>query len=128
MSTPTYVIKKVGDQYIPVAQDTCPGVRAAWIAGGAGLGIFGWRRGGVLGGLAALAGAGLIVRGVLGYNPLDLCCAKDGDRDGAPHDSPSFQNDSKNRSSQVPKDVVDEQLMESFPASDPPASTRTTVS
>jgi hypothetical protein len=117
MNTPSYVVRKIGDRYVTVKRDTGPLATTAWIVGGTCLALRGVQRGGLRGGIAFMAGIGFIVRGALGYNPMAGCCGDSASPGRARH-GPSYQNDGQRRSRQMPEDVVDEQSMESFPASD----------
>lgn len=98
------VVRRIGDQYVPMSQEP----DHAWpkaLAGG-GLILLGLRRGGLLGWGAAFAGAGLL-----------LSVGKT---------SRLAINEARKAEDQDQK--ADEQSEQSFPASDPPASTTSTAS
>jgi hypothetical protein len=124
MAMPHYVAKRIGDEYQLVRVDkgeyvSCMG----WVVAGSGLCLYGLTRRRLSGFFLAVAGAGLIYRGTTGLNPLHALFGKPRDRSGDPALSPSYQHD-LSPAGQLPGDEVDEASMESFPASDPPASTK----
>lgn len=127
MAAPTYVAKKVGDQYVIVPKNPAATRDGSMcLIGGAFLTAVGLHKRGVVGLALAAVGGSAIYHGMTGRNPwrkvmnavAQACPQCMGRQDRT--QTPSFQNDAM-PARQVPEDDVDEASMESFPASDPPA-------
>lgn len=118
MVTAHYVAKKTDDHYELVRTSAEGGVHdAGWMIAGGLLAACGVIRRGLSGGTVAVVGGGLFYYGLTGRNPLGELVRCRRPIEG----EPSFQHDVR-PTGQRPVDAVDEASMESFPASDVPAT------
>lgn len=97
---------------------------AAAIGAGAWLVYRGLRQGGLISSALMIGGAALLARQITGKSITELLHLDALEARPTP-DTPSYA-DGGIASSQEPEDAIDEAAMESFPASDPPASYRST--
>lgn len=129
MTTPRYIVKRVGDQFEFKRCDAQHKTNMAMLTVGGGImAIYGLGRGGLLGlGVAALGGT-LAYQSLMGRNVLELLGGTCGGRRPQDEAGPSYQHDDHAATRQRPEDDVEEASMESFPASDPPARSAVTGS